>query len=57
MLFTSLSGDSQSASSQPLAYVLQIDDIKILLDCGSPEWCPESDEDRTWQRYTTALKE
>ena len=40
--FTPLSGAARSARTLPLAYLLQVDDVRILLDCGSPDWCPES---------------
>jgi len=58
MIFTVLSGDACSSRPKPLAYVLQIDDIKVLLDCGSPEWCPESSEDpdTDWTDYCSALE-
>lgn len=40
--FMPLSASSQIASSSttallPLAYLIQLDDIKILVDCGSPD--------------------
>ncbi|KAF8312281.1 hypothetical protein DL93DRAFT_2126087 [Clavulina sp. PMI_390] len=56
MIFTALSGDAASPHPRPLAYVLQIDDIKVLLDCGSPEWCPETPEDYDWSSYCNALE-
>ena len=58
MIFTPLSGDAQSKSSKPLAYVLQIDDVQILLDCGSPDWCAEtrSDAAQPWDDYCDALE-
>jgi cleavage and polyadenylation specificity factor subunit 2 len=51
-----------------LAYLLQVDDINILLDCGSPDWCPEpsssenAGDDVTenkfhWEQYCDKLKE
>lgn len=55
MIFTVLSGDGHSAKEKPLAYLLQIDDVRILLDCGSPEWCPENSH-ADWSSYTSALK-
>ncbi|KAG1752619.1 beta-lactamase-like protein [Suillus paluster] len=42
--FTPLSGSARSSSTVPLAYLLQVDDIRILLDCGSPDWNPENIE-------------
>lgn len=59
MIFTALSGDAASPRPKPLAYVLQIDDIKVLLDCGSPEWCPEDvydNEEVNWSSYCSALE-
>ena len=41
--FTPLSGGAQLSKTIPLCYLLQVDDVRILLDCGSPDWCPESD--------------
>jgi cleavage and polyadenylation specificity factor subunit 2 len=40
--FTPLSSSSRvastsSAATPPLAYLIQLDDIKILVDCGSPD--------------------
>lgn len=40
--FTPLSGAARSSRSIPLAYLLQVDDVRILLDCGSPDWNPEA---------------
>jgi len=40
--FTPLSGAARSDSVSPLSYLLQVDDVRILLDCGSPDWSPES---------------
>jgi cleavage and polyadenylation specificity factor subunit 2 len=68
LTFTSLSGSARSSSTSPLAYLLQVDDVRILLDCGSPDWCPEASssavktEDmdaaaHTWDKYCTTLKE
>ncbi|KIM46373.1 hypothetical protein M413DRAFT_17042 [Hebeloma cylindrosporum] len=39
--FTPLSGSSRSSTTTPLSYLLQIDDVRILIDCGSPDWSPE----------------
>ena len=66
--FTPLSGAARSARTVPLAYLLQVDDVRILLDCGSPDWSPEplasqeagssSNQVQTsWQDYCKALKE
>ncbi|OJA09308.1 hypothetical protein AZE42_03126 [Rhizopogon vesiculosus] len=42
--FTPLSGSAHSSRTVPLAYLLQVDDVRILLDCGSPDWNPEDIE-------------
>jgi hypothetical protein len=66
--FTSLSGDARSTRTTPLSYLLQVDDVRILLDCGSPDWCPEAStsavktEDldtakHSWDRYCDTLRE
>ena len=60
--FTPLSGAARSARTVPLAYLLQVDDVRILLDCGSPDWCPEPssasvDEPPSWEKYCDALRE
>lgn len=62
--FTPLSGAAGSSRTVPLAYLLQVDDVRILLDCGSPDWCPEKpagDVDETeplpWEKYCDELKE
>ena len=39
--FRPLAGAVAAESPVPLAYLLQLDDIRILLDCGSPDWSPE----------------
>jgi hypothetical protein len=67
LTFTPLSGAAKSSRTSPLAYLLQVDDINILLDCGSPDWCPESHsstegDDVTenhfhWERYCDKLRE
>ncbi|KZW03719.1 hypothetical protein EXIGLDRAFT_600182 [Exidia glandulosa HHB12029] len=57
--FTPLSGDAHTSDGSPLAYLLQVDDVKILLDCGSPEWNPEhidQDGDAPWTAYCTFLR-
>ena len=41
--FTPLAGGARSDSALPLAYILEIDDVKVLLDCGSPDWHPDDD--------------
>lgn len=66
--FTPLSGAARSPYSGPLAYLLQIDDVRILLDCGSPDWSPEpssssvkSDDIQEapyyWEDYCDALQQ
>ncbi|KAJ7682611.1 beta-lactamase-like protein [Mycena polygramma] len=63
--FTPLSGAAHSSRSTPLAYLLQVDDVRILLDCGSPDWCPEdpalkpdSEEQQFhWEEYCQELRE
>lgn len=64
--FTPLSGSARSSRTTPLAYLLQVDDVRILLDCGSPDWCPEStssadtdteDTSYHWEQYCQALRE
>jgi cleavage and polyadenylation specificity factor subunit 2 len=66
--FTPLSGAAKSSRTSPLAYLLQVDDINILLDCGSPDWCPEhtssenggegmADNKFPWEQYCDKLKE
>ncbi|KAI6003688.1 beta-lactamase-like protein [Pisolithus albus] len=39
--FTPLSGAVGESQTCPLAYLLQLDDVRVLLDCGSPDWSPE----------------
>lgn len=65
--FTPLSGAARSSSTTPLAYLLQIDDVRILLDCGSPDWVPEPAHEMKiegseepvyhWETYCKALRE
>ena len=62
--FTPLSGPAGTIRTVPLAYLLQVDDVRILLDCGSPDWCPEppagdadEKEPPPWENYCDALKE
>ncbi|KAI0265838.1 beta-lactamase-like protein [Gloeopeniophorella convolvens] len=68
LTFTPLSGAAKSSRTSPLAYLLQVDDIKILLDCGSPDWSPEPSSSETkvedtlgenypWRQYCDTLKE
>jgi cleavage and polyadenylation specificity factor subunit 2 len=70
LTFTPLSGAAKSSRTNPLAYLLQVDDINILLDCGSPDWCPESHSSTTegddvmqtenkfpWEQYCDKLRE
>ncbi|KAF5333487.1 hypothetical protein D9611_002645 [Ephemerocybe angulata] len=66
--FTPLAGAARSTSTTPLSYVLQVDDVRILLDCGSPDWMQEpspfsenmqTDEESStppWQEYCDKLK-
>ena len=66
--FTPLSGQARSERIQPLAYLLQVDDIRVLLDCGAPDWCPEqstsaltedhlNDQAFHWHKYCDTLRE
>lgn len=67
--FTPLSGAARSSSTTPLAYILQVDDVRILLDCGSPDWSPEASSSSAvksedieearyhWEDYCQALRE
>jgi cleavage and polyadenylation specificity factor subunit 2 len=68
--FTPLSGAAHSSRSIPLAYLLQVDDVRILLDCGSPDWSPERSSSSSavksediqeasyhWEDYCQALQE
>ncbi|KAF8914167.1 beta-lactamase-like protein [Gymnopilus junonius] len=65
--FTPLSGAARSSRTTPLSYLLQIDDVKILIDCGSPDWAPEpspfepsssenEDKPPAWTEYVEALQ-
>ncbi|KAF8204818.1 beta-lactamase-like protein [Pholiota molesta] len=65
--FTPLSGAARSSTTTPLAYLLQVDDVRILIDCGSPDWAPEpspfdpststtEDQPPSWTEYTEALQ-
>ena len=52
---TPLAGGARDLGSSPLAYLLQVDDVRILLDCGSPDWSLE-DSDQHWDAYCNALQ-
>lgn len=36
--FIPLAGSARSDVTTPVAYLLKVDDVSILLDCGSPDW-------------------
>ncbi|KAG5652410.1 hypothetical protein H0H81_005058, partial [Sphagnurus paluster] len=65
--FTPLSGAARSSKTKPLAYLLQVDDVRILLDCGAPDWAPEpvhtivpegaQHPSYHWETYCTALRQ
>ncbi|KAJ2931622.1 hypothetical protein H1R20_g5346, partial [Candolleomyces eurysporus] len=70
--FTPVAGAANSTSTTPLAYLLQVDDVRILLDCGSPDWVQEpspfnnnadsmdtddAQKPPPWQEYCDTLKE
>ncbi|TFK71797.1 hypothetical protein BDN72DRAFT_764406 [Pluteus cervinus] len=65
--FTALSGAVDADYTKPLAYLLQVDDVRILLDCGSPDWNPEPQHidqnietgelNYRWESYCSALRE
>ncbi|KAL5488069.1 hypothetical protein ACEPAI_6177 [Sanghuangporus weigelae] len=66
--FTPLSGGARLSKTIPLCYLLQVDDVRILLDCGSSDWCPEpvasesaerpsSHVQYSWEGYCKSLKE
>jgi len=68
LTFTPLSGAARSTRTAPLAYLLQVDDVQILLDCGSPDWCPEpsssalksediDDQTYHWEEYCQKIKQ
>jgi cleavage and polyadenylation specificity factor subunit 2 len=68
LTFTALSGSAKSTTTSPLCYLLQVDDVRILLDCGSPDWCPEASSSAvktedltanaaTWDQYCDKLQE
>ena len=55
--FTPLSGSANAQNTSPLAYLLQVDDVRILLDCGSPDWMPEpSFSTENYHNYTQSIK-
>ncbi|KJA29848.1 hypothetical protein HYPSUDRAFT_31856 [Hypholoma sublateritium FD-334 SS-4] len=65
--FTPLSGAAQSSTTSPLAYLLQVDDVRILIDCGSPDWSPEpspfeqstseqEEQPPSWTEYAETLE-
>jgi cleavage and polyadenylation specificity factor subunit 2 len=58
LTFTPLSGAAQSSRTSPLAFLRRVDDINILPDCGSPDWCPvptssenEGENRFHWEQY------
>jgi cleavage and polyadenylation specificity factor subunit 2 len=56
--FTPLSGSAHSQNTSPLAYLLQVDDVRILLDCGSPDWRPEpSISTENYEKYCQSIKQ
>lgn len=56
--FTPLSGSAHSQNISPLAYLLQVDDVRILLDCGSPDWRPEpSFSTENYEKYSNSVKQ
>ncbi|KAJ3739569.1 beta-lactamase-like protein [Lentinula detonsa] len=57
--FTPLSGAARSSQTTPLCYLLQVDDVRILLDCGSPDWEPEKIETSQahWEEYCQSLRD
>lgn len=56
--FTPLSGSAHSQNISPLAYLLQVDDVCILLDCGSPDWRPEpSFSTENYEGYCQSIKQ
>jgi cleavage and polyadenylation specificity factor subunit 2 len=51
--FTPLVGSAQSAGGgTPLCYLAQVDDVRILLDCGQPDIDAEID----WEVYAQAIR-
>lgn len=63
LVFKPLSGAARTSRTVPLCYLLQVDDVRILLDCGSPDWSPETSVDAQeetqyhWEEYCQALRE
>ncbi|KAH9998248.1 beta-lactamase-like protein [Russula vinacea] len=57
LTFTPLSGAAKSSRTSPLAYLLQVDDINILLDCGSPDWYDVTENKFHWEQYCDKLKD
>ena len=56
--FTPLAGSAHSQNTSPLAYLLQVDDVRILLDCGSPDWRPEpSFPTESHEKYCQSIKQ
>ena len=56
--FTPLSGSAHSQDTSPLAYLLQVDDVRILLDCGSPDWRPEpSFSTENCEKYCQSIRQ
>ncbi|KAG8918663.1 hypothetical protein FRC01_001733 [Tulasnella sp. 417] len=53
LAFTPLAGSGRSEQTRPLCYLLTIDDVNILLDCGS--FPPGTPADKT-EAYYSALK-
>ncbi|KAG8218668.1 beta-lactamase-like protein [Butyriboletus roseoflavus] len=53
--FRPLAGAVAAQSPVPLAYLLYLDDVRILLDCGSPDWSPEHSSPQN--SYCAALRE
>ncbi|KAL1735967.1 beta-lactamase-like protein [Schizophyllum commune] len=65
LTFTPLAGAARSNRTTPLCFILQVDDVKILLDCGSPDWSPEpstsevkvEDTSYPWEEYCSILRQ
>lgn len=61
--FTPLSSSARSSTSAagelpPLAYLIQLDDIKILVDCGSPDLLKALEGEQQMEgEYERLLKE
>ncbi|PVF96449.1 hypothetical protein CPB86DRAFT_736678 [Serendipita vermifera] len=60
--FTPLAGAAYNDSTIPVAYILEIDEVKILLDCGSPDWHSydhldtKGRSEAKWKSYCTELQ-